>query len=83
MQNVNMSQKKKFFSFAIKFKEFTLEEVTIPAHILGHLYYNKTFSNLYKHHSEAICCTPYLTMSQNRLGNWDISNRIGIDSEKI
>jgi hypothetical protein len=30
-----MSQKKKFFSFAIKFNEFTLEEVTIPAHILG------------------------------------------------
>ncbi|CAB4493097.1 unnamed protein product [Rhizophagus irregularis] len=54
MQNVNMSQKKNFFSFAIKFKEFTLEEVTIPAHILGHLYYNKTFSNLCKHHSEAI-----------------------------
>ncbi|UZO22501.1 uncharacterized protein OCT59_014863 [Rhizophagus irregularis] len=53
MQNVDMS-KKNFFSFAIKFKEFTLEEVTIPAHILGHLYYNKTFSNLCKHHSEAI-----------------------------
>ncbi|CAB4491572.1 unnamed protein product [Rhizophagus irregularis] len=34
MQNVDMS-KKNFFSFAIKFKEFTLEEVTIPAHILG------------------------------------------------
>jgi len=27
--------KKKFFSFAIKFKKFTLGEVTIPAHILG------------------------------------------------
>ena len=30
-----MSQKKKFFSFAVKFKKFTLGEVTIPAHILG------------------------------------------------
>jgi hypothetical protein len=31
---MNISQKKKFL-FAIKFNEFTLEEIAIPAHILG------------------------------------------------